>query len=117
MKDIVVNPGELKHLSLLNTMSTGFFSAASAIAFFVLGLVVNALMQESLSPKAKGGLEIAIPVGILLTVGFAICGIVSWCARGSETKELLDQAIILEQEAPSPVTPPQSTPSTAATQP
>ena len=105
LKEILVYEPELDHVSLLNSLTAFFSSAASASLAFIVGLATTAAMQDPLSEKAKGMLWIGIPGGIILTAGFTVAAVWALCTKGSETNKLKQGAVDIPQAYPAPVIP------------
>lgn len=113
LREFVVFEPELDHVSLLNSLTAAFFSAASASLAFPIGLITTALMQDTISERAQGMLWIGVPGGLLLALGFAIAACWALKTKGSASGQLKSQAIDIEQAAPAPLTPVQLAPDTA----
>jgi hypothetical protein len=107
LRELVVYPHEIDHVSLLNSLTASFASAASASLAFVIGLVTNALMQDRVSERAQGMLWVGVPAGLLLTLVFTIAAVWALRTRMSASDELKNQAVDIEQDLPAPVTPAQ----------
>jgi hypothetical protein len=105
MRELLIYEQELDHVGLLNSLASGFFSAASGCFLFVIGLVTNAVMQDKLSEKGVALLQFGIPLGIVLGVGFTMAGGWSWVTKRTMISELKKQAIGIDQPIQSPMPP------------
>ena len=103
LRQLVIYEPEIDHLSLLNSLTAFFASAASASFFFVIGLATNALMQDNMSERAQGALWVGVPVGLLLTIGFAAAALWALHSRDSASDALKTQAKDIQQELPPPI--------------
>lgn len=117
MRELLIYERELDEVGLLNTLATGFISAASASFLFAVGLVTNWLMQGTIDAKGTALLQFGGIAGTVLALGFLGAGIWLWRKRGSRISEIKTQAINVEQVA-QPVPPSsQSAPDTVGNQP
>ncbi len=97
MKEFVLTEAELDDISLLNTLASGFFSAASGAFLFAVGLYTSAVMQDNLSEGANALLQFGGWVGLILTVICASAGIWAWHKRRSRLTEIKRQAVTIDQ--------------------
>lgn len=75
---------EVESLATLNTQTSLCFSAASSFMTFGLGIGVNAVFADTLTPVAKIVLKLVMPICCVIAVIFAVMG---WYARkrGNDT--------------------------------
>ncbi len=97
MREFVVNEAELYQISLLHTLASGFFSAASASALFAIGLVTSAIIQGSLTEKGTVLLQLGVPFGGILTLAFAGAGWWATHKRSSILKDIKEGAVEIQQ--------------------
>lgn len=105
MRELLIYEQELDHVGLLNSLASGFFSAASGCILFVIGLVTNAAMQDKLSEKGVALLQFGIPLGIVLGFAFTGAGLWAWATKRTKLSELKKQAIDIDQTVQSPMPP------------
>jgi len=98
MRELIVYEKELDDISLLNSLSAWCFTAASGSIFFVIGLIVDALMQSPISDMGKGAIWIAVPIGAVLGIGFIASGTWAWLKKRSNIEEIKSQAVEIEQQ-------------------
>jgi mannose/fructose/N-acetylgalactosamine-specific phosphotransferase system component IIC len=97
MREYVVTEAELDQISLLNTMASAFFSAASAAASFAVSLFASATVQGSLTEGATVFVHTGEIVGGILATGFAIAGCVALFKKRSKVSDIRRQAIPIDQ--------------------
>ncbi len=97
MKEYVVTEAELDQISLLNTLSSWFFSAASAAASFAVSLYAGATIQGTLSEGATVFVQTGEIVGGVLAAVFTGVGIWSLRKKQSKVSEIRNQAVAIDQ--------------------
>lgn len=97
MKEFVLTEAELDDISLLNTLASGFFAAASGAFLFAVGLYTSAIMQGTLSEKATALLQFGGVTGLILAVACVGVGSWAWCKRRSRLTEIKRQAVAIDQ--------------------
>lgn len=97
MKEYVLTEAELETISLLNTLSSGFFSAASGAFLFTIGLYSSAAMQGTLSEKAFALLQFGGVTGSLLAIVFALAGFLALHKKRSKLSDIQRQSMAIDQ--------------------
>ena len=105
MRELVIYEKELDDVGLLNTLSWTCFSAASGCFLFAIGLITSAVIQGfgSLPVEAIVLLKLGIPIGLVLSAGFAFAGYFLARRKHSTLSAMKQQAEDIEQIAPSPI--------------
>ena len=79
-----ITEGELKTISIMNTLAIVFFSLGSALLSFALGIIVNCAIEGQLTEVANTLLRVVAPIcGILSLISYGI-GIWALIAKKSE---------------------------------
>ena len=79
-----ITEGELKTISIMNTLAIVFFSIGSALLSFALGIIVNCAIDGQLTEVANTLLRVVAPIcGVLGIISYVI-GILALVTRKSE---------------------------------
>jgi hypothetical protein len=97
MREFVLNESELHQISLMNSLASAFFSASSASFLFAVGLGTSALIQGSLTEKGIVLLWLGLPIGFLLSLGFALAGFWATKQRSSILDKIQKQSLDIQQ--------------------
>lgn len=97
MRQFVVTEAELDQISLLNTLTSAFFSMASGSFLFAIGLWTSATMQGTISEKGTVLLQFGGIAGAVLALLFAVIGSLAWWKRKSIVDKLKRQAHDIDQ--------------------
>ena len=106
MKEYVLAEAELDQISLLNTLASAFFSAASAAGLFAVGLYATATIQGNLSEGASVFVQFGEIVGGIFAGVFALVGLWALRKKKSKVSEIRSQSVVIDQVAVFTTSPP-----------
>lgn len=91
VKTYAIDDNELKHLSLLNTMTTTCMAFGSGLLSLTASIVIQVMGEPADQPLAKPFLAVAVVFGVL-TVAFFLAGVFFIFRRTSTEQEIREQS-------------------------